>query len=175
MANGDAEANTGGPGSEAPRGRLVRVFAAVLVLVALDQAAKIWAVAALADGPIHIIGDTVELTLARNPGGAFGRFQGLTPLLALGAIIVTVILVRASHRATDIWTLVGLVLLLGGATGNLGDRIFRSPGVFRGHVVDFVSVGWWPVFNVADSCISIGAVVLILRSLRAPHAVQSAR
>ena len=63
---------------------------------------------------------------------------------------------------------IGLMLVLGGALGNLMDRIFRAPGFMRGHVVDFVAVGWYPVFNVADSCITIGAILLVVRSLRSP-------
>jgi signal peptidase II len=63
--------------------------------------------------------------------------------------------------------------VLGGALGNLVDRFFRAPGFLRGHVVDFVAVGWWPVFNIADSCITIGAVLLIVRSLRAPRPVEA--
>jgi signal peptidase II len=150
----------------ATRARTLRVTLAVLALVALDQATKAWAVVALADGPVSVVGDTIELDLGRNPGGAFGRFQGFTPLLALAAIVVSVLLVRAARRATDVVVLAGLVLVLGGALGNLADRIFRSPGVLRGHVVDFVSVGSFPTFNVADSCITIGAVLLVVRSFR---------
>jgi signal peptidase II len=78
--------------------------------------------------------------------------------------------VRAVQRARDAWTIAALTLVLGGALGNLSDRFFRSPGVLRGHVVDFVRVGWWPVFNVADSCVTIGAVILIVRSLFPPAA-----
>jgi signal peptidase II len=151
-----------------PRGRRLRVFGAVAIIVALDQLTKSWAVSELADGPKRIFGDTVELALSRNPGGAFGRFQGMTPILAVGAVIVTVLLVRATRHATDRVILVGLVLVLGGAIGNLMDRLFRSPGFLRGHVVDFVAVGWWPVFNVADSCITIGAVLLVIQTLRQP-------
>ena len=167
MASGAAE---GPPDAarRAPRRRLLAVFGVVAAIVAVDQLTKAWAVSALADGPVAIVGDTVELRLARNPGGAFGRFQGYTPLLALGAIVVTVVLVRMARRATDRVTLAGLVLLLGGALGNLADRVFRAPGFLRGHVVDFVAVGWWPVFNVADSCITIGALILVLRTLRPP-------
>jgi len=152
----------------APARRLRRVVAVVVGIVAVDQLTKVWAVAALSDGPISIIGDNVELNLTRNPGGAFGRFQGMTPLLAIGAVLVAVFLVRSVQRSRDTWTVVALTLVLGGALGNLVDRFARSPGFLRGHVVDFVKVGWWPVFNVADSCISIGAVLLILRSLFPP-------
>jgi signal peptidase II len=149
------------------------VIGAIAAIVAVDQLTKAWAVAALADGPIHVIGDTVEFELTRNGGGAFSRFQGMTPVLAVGAIIVTIVLFRVLRRTTDTWLVVALTLVLGGALGNLMDRFFRAPGFLRGHVVDFVAVGWWPVFNVADSCVTIGAVLLILRTLRAPRAVDA--
>jgi signal peptidase II len=144
------------------------VIAAVVAIVAIDQATKSWAVANLADGPKHIIGDTVELSLTRNGGSAFSRFQGITPILAVGAIVVTVVLVRVLRSTTDRVLVIALTLVLGGALGNLMDRFLRAPGFLRGHVVDFVAVGWWPVFNVADSCVTIGAVLLVLRSLRPP-------
>jgi signal peptidase II len=143
------------------------VVAVILVIVAADQATKSWAVTALADGPHHLIGDTVEFELTRNGGSAFSRFQGMTPILAVGAIIVTIVLVRVLRATTDRVLVLALTLVLGGALGNLADRIFRAPGFLRGHVVDFVAVGWWPVFNIADSCITIGGVLLVLRSLRA--------
>lgn len=147
------------------RSRTRRVVAAVVAIVAVDQLTKAWAVAALSDGPVSLIGDTVELRLARNPGSAFGGFQGLTPLLAVAAIAVTVLLVRAVRRTTEPAVLTGFALVLGGALGNLIDRLARSPGFLRGHVVDFVSIGWFPVFNVADSCITIGATVLVVHTL----------
>jgi signal peptidase II len=137
----------------------------VLTIVVVDQITKVWAVAALSDGPVGIVGDSIEFRLTRNPGGAFSRFQGVTPLLAIGAVIVTIVLVRVLRRTTDRLVVIGLVLVLGGALGNLTDRIFRSPGFLRGHVVDFVSVGWFPVFNVADSCITIGAILLVVHTL----------
>jgi signal peptidase II len=147
------------------------VIGAIATIVAVDQLTKAWAVAALSDGPVHVIGETVELELTRNSGGAFSRFQGMTSVLAVGAILVTFVLARVLRKTTDGVLVVALTLVLGGALGNLTDRIARSPGFLRGHVVDFVSVGWWPVFNVADSCVTIGAVLLIVRSLRAPRAV----
>jgi signal peptidase II len=144
------------------------VIAGVLAIVAIDQLTKSWAVRSLASGPKSVIGDTVELNLTRNGGSAFSRFQGITPILAIGAVIVTVVLIRVLRGTTDRVLVIGLALVLGGALGNLMDRIFRAPGFMRGHVVDFVAVGWWPVFNVADSCITIGAILLVFRSLRAP-------
>jgi signal peptidase II len=142
------------------------VIGAIAAIVAIDQLTKAWAVAALSDGPVHVIGETVELELTRNGGGAFSRFQGMTPVLAVGAIFVTFMLARVLRGMTDRVLVVALTLVLGGALGNLVDRFVRAPGFLRGHVIDFVSVGWWPVFNVADSCVTIGAVLLIVRSLR---------
>jgi signal peptidase II len=153
------------PASDAVRVRGWWVAATVVAIVVLDQLTKVWAVAALSDAPIEIVGDTIEFRLTRNPGGAFSRFQGMTPVLAIGAVIVTVFLVRALRRTSDRVVVVALTLVLGGALGNLVDRILRSPGFLRGHVVDFVSVGSFPVFNVADSCITIGAILLIVRTL----------
>jgi signal peptidase II len=147
------------------------VFSAVLAIVAIDQLTKSWAVSALASGPKHIIDDTVKFELTRNSGSAFSGFQGYTPILVTLAIVIAVFIARAVRRATDPWIIAGLVLVLGGALGNLVDRFARSPGVFRGHVVDFVAVRWWPVFNFADSCVTIGAIILVVRTLFAhePH------
>jgi signal peptidase II len=131
-------------------------------VLALDQLTKVWAVAALSDGPASIIGSTVELRLSRNTGGAIGLFRGFTPVLALLAVIVAVVLVRALQRTTDPVVLVALALVLAGALGNLTDRFMRSPGFLRGAVVDFIRVGAWPSFNVADSAITIGAVTLVV-------------
>jgi signal peptidase II len=150
-----------------PRGRLLRIGLAVAALVAVDQLTKVWAVATLSDGPMHVIGDDVQFNLSRNAGSAFGRFQGMTTLLAIGAIVVSLLIVREARHATDRLRLIGYTLVLGGALGNLADRFFRSPGFLKGHVVDFVAVGRFPVFNVADSCITIGAIVLVLGTLRA--------
>jgi signal peptidase II len=150
------------------RGPTRWVFAAIGTIILLDQLTKSWAVANLAGRPKHVIGDTVELVLTRNGGSAFSRFQGVTPVLAIGAILVTIVLARVLRSANDRLLIFALTLLLGGALGNLADRIFRPPGFLRGRVVDFVAVGWWPVFNVADSCITIGAVLLVVCSLRAP-------
>jgi signal peptidase II len=166
VANGVAERR----GHTDSRSRAAWVVAALVAIVAIDQLTKAWAVSALADGPKHLVGDLVVFDLARNSGSAFSRFQGYTPVLAVLAIAITVFLARSLRQTTDRWTLAGLVLVLGGALGNLVDRIARSPGFLRGHVVDFVAVGWWPVFNFADSCITIGAIILIVRTLFAPSA-----
>lgn len=139
------------------------------VLVA-DQLTKAWAVRELADGPVLLAGDDVGFRLARNTGSAFSLFRGFTPLLALLAIVVAVFLVRTVRRTDDTLLVVALSLVLGGALGNLVDRMFRAPGFLRGGVVDFIGVGSFPTFNVADSAVTVGAVLLgvwaILADLR---------
>jgi signal peptidase II len=160
VANGGASAT-----ESQVRARPVWVVAAIGTIVAVDQLTKAWAVAALADGPTRVFGDTVKLELARNSGSAFSRFQGYTPVLAILAIVITTLIARAVRHASDRWVIIGLVLVLGGALGNLTDRLARSPGFLRGYVVDFIAVGWWPLFNVADSCVTVGAIVLVVRTM----------
>ena len=137
------------------------VGAIVVGVVALDQLTKVWAVSSLADGPIEILGSDVEFRLSRNTGGAFSLFRGFAPLLAVLAVVIAVVLVRAVRHAEDWLTLLALALVLGGALGNLTDRLARAPGFLRGAVVDFVRVGSFPTFNVADSAITVGAVLMV--------------
>jgi signal peptidase II len=161
--------NDGADVTARPR-RAVRgwlVAAIVVGVVVVDQLTKTWAVRELADGPVELIGD-VSFRLSHNSGGAFSLFQGFTPLLAVLAIVLAVVLVRALQKTSDPLMLIALALILGGAIGNLLDRIFRSPSFLRGEVVDFVDVGRFPVFNVADSAITIGAVLLFVAALRTP-------
>jgi signal peptidase II len=138
----------------------------IVGVVVLDQLTKIWVVAAFSDAPLSIIGDDVELHLTRNSGGAFSLFTNATILLAIVAAVLSVVLIRAVRKAQDVWSVLALSLVLGGALGNLTDRIARSPGFLRGEVVDYVRVGSFPSFNVADSAITIGAILLIILALR---------
>ena len=145
----------------AVRGRTSELWIAAII-VALDQLTKAWVVAEFSDEPLSIIGTTVELRVSRNTGGAFSLFPEFTPVLAVLALIVTLVLVRALQRTRDRVILVALALVLAGAVGNLIDRMARSPGFLRGAVVDFIRVGDFPSFNVADSAITIGAVLLVI-------------
>jgi signal peptidase II len=145
----------------------------VLGVVVLDQITKVWVVATLSDGPLSIIGNDVELHLTRNSGGAFSLFTNATILLAVVAAVLSVVLVRAVRRAQDLLSVLALSLVLGGALGNLTDRIARSPGFLRGEVVDYVRVGSFPSFNVADSAITIGAILLIILALRPVRASET--
>ena len=113
--------------------------AIVVGVVVLDQLTKVWVVASLSDGPLSIIGDDVELHLVRNSGGAFSLFTNATFVLALARDRRSASSSCASvQRSRDPLTVVALSLVLGGALGNLCDRIARSPGFLRGHVVDYV-------------------------------------
>jgi signal peptidase II len=161
VPNADAEPEE--PAVTAVRGSRGRLSAGIVAAILIvDQASKAWAVANLADGPKSIIGTDVQLHLTFNSGGAFSLFRGFTPLLALLAIVIAVVLVRAVRRTDDVWTLVALGLVLGGALGNLIDRVFRAPRFLSGRVVDFISVGSFPTFNVADSAITVGAVLMLV-------------
>jgi signal peptidase II len=144
----------------------------VVSVLALDQATKAWAVSELSRRTISVIGRTVEFRLGRNTGSAFSLFQGFTPLLAVLALAVAFVLARAARRSNDLVTVCALSLVLGGSLGNLADRLFRMPGFLHGAVVDFISLGWWPTFNVADSAITIGALMLALFGWRAGRHVE---
>lgn len=146
------------------RTRMLVVIA--FVVLAFDLATKIAVVQWISPGrPVEIFGDVVTLRLVRNPGAAFSMATGMTWLLTIVAVCVVIGVIRIGRTLRSPWWALGLGLVLGGALGNLIDRFFRSPGPLQGHVVDFVSVGWWPVFNVADSSIVCGAILLVALSL----------
>ncbi|MFL0291186.1 signal peptidase II [Mycobacterium sp. SMC-18] len=144
-----------------PRRLRLLLMVAALVL-GLDVLTKVLAVKLLVPGqPVEIIGDTITWTLVRNSGAAFSMATGYTWVLTLIATGVVLGIIWMGRRLVSVWWALGLGMILGGAVGNLMDRFFRSPGPLRGHVVDFLSVGWWPVFNVADSAVVCGAVLLV--------------
>lgn len=161
------------PGLAVPsRCRRVGLLAGTAVaVVTLDVGSKVVAVATLeGQEPVRLLGGGLYLVLYRNPGAAFSLATGLTWLLSLIAVAVVVAIVRLAPRLRSPGWAFGLGLVLGGALGNLVDRFFRSPGPLRGHVVDFVSLfapdgSVWPVFNLADSSIVTGGVLLVLLAL----------
>jgi signal peptidase II len=148
------------------RGRLRQLLLIAAVVLAADVATKQMAVSLLTPGqPVPIIDDTVTWTLVRNSGAAFSMATSYTWALTFIAIGVVTWIVWVGRRLVSPSWAIGLGMILGGATGNLMDRFFRAPGPLRGHVVDFLSVGWWPVFNVADSAVVCGAILLVALSL----------
>src|SRR5215469_8790331 len=146
------------PAGQARRPRRIGVLVGVaaFALVA-DIVTKTLVVAHLREGqPVHVLGDVLMFNLLRNPGAAFS--------VGTGDTIVFTARTARNLRSTA-WAIT-LGLLLGGALGNLADRIFRSPGFLRGHVVDWIEVTrYWPVFNLADSAIVCGGILTVLLEL----------
>jgi len=166
----EAAAPTTEPVPQKPkRVALLAVIAATVVI--LDLLTKIIIVATVTPGEsVRLLGGLVYFSLIRNPGAAFSMATGMTWLLALVAIAVVIVIIRMAPKLRSTPWAVSLGLVLGGALGNLIDRIFRSPGFLQGHVVDFVSVvgpnaEYVPIFNVADSAITIGGISLVITAL----------
>jgi signal peptidase II len=155
----------------APRPRIALLAGIAALVLVVDALTKVVAVARLEGRePVELLGGAVYLVLVRNPGAAFSLATGYTWVLSLVAVAVVVVIVRISRRLRSTGWAVALGLVLGGALGNLVDRLFRTPGPLRGHVVDVVSLfapdgSVWPVFNLADSCIVSGGVLLVLLAL----------
>ena len=139
------------------------------VLVA-DQVTKSWALARLGGEPVHLVW-TLRLNLSFNRGVAFSQGQGLGPIIIVVGLALVVALAAMSRTLRNRVAAVALGLLIGGACGNLGDRVFRDHG---GAVVDFIDLQWWPIFNVADMAITVGAGLLLLTGLREPGATEAA-
>ena len=150
--------------ARARRGATI-LFSTAAVVFAVDRATKVWAAHALADKPIDVIAGVLTLRYTTNSGGAFSLGQRTPWLFAAATLIVSGLIVLTAFRSRNAVSALGLGLVLGGALGNLADRALRGPGL-SGHVVDFIDLHWWPVFNVADSAIVIGAAVIAWASFR---------
>ncbi|MER6420394.1 signal peptidase II [Streptomyces sp. NPDC001137] len=151
-----------------PRGKRIAVlFAVAAFAYALDLVSKMIVVAKLEHhAPIRIIGDWLQFEAIRNAGAAFGFGEAFTVIFTVIAAAVIVVIARLARKLYSLPWAVALGLLLGGALGNLTDRIFRSPGVFEGRVVDFISPKGFAVFNLADSAIVCGGILIVLLSFK---------
>jgi signal peptidase II len=150
------------PARPAARAGLALTAAVAAVVVLLDQVTKAWALAALDDGEVIEVVWTLQFNLAFNSGMAFSQAQGAGPILGVLALIVVAALLVSVGRTGSRLSAVATGMVIGGAIGNVIDRLFRSGGGFlRGEVVDFIDLQWWPVFNVADIAITVGGVLLI--------------
>ncbi len=139
-----------------------------MVLTA-DRSTKVLAERHLQDGAVELIPGVLDLRYTTNPGGAFGLFGGIPWLFAAISLAVIVAIVIASRKLPATSSAVGLGLVLGGAVGNMVDRAIRGPA-FSGEVVDFIDLQVWPIFNLADSAIMIGAATLLVAGLRRDRA-----
>jgi signal peptidase II len=138
--------------------------AAIVIIV--DRLTKIWALNALADGEIVPIEGILHFELAFNTGAAYGLFKGGGSVIAVGALIASGLIIYALRSVERRFEAVTLGAIMGGALGNLIDRIARGPGLFDGAVVDWIETPLWPNFNIADSAIVVGAALLILATFR---------
>jgi signal peptidase II len=156
------------PGPGRPRRRAIALFAGVaLTAYAVDVISKVIAVDRLSGRPdVQVVGDLLKLHLVRNPGAAFFTGTAHTEIFALVSIAAVLVVVYLARRlGSAVWA-VALGLLLAGVAGNLTDRLVRQPGPLRGHVVDFFMLPHWPVFNVADICIDVAAVLILVQVYR---------
>lgn len=162
----DSTPGTTTPGGPTRRARLL-LAAVALVAYATDVVTKVLAVDLLDGRPdVRVVGDVLTLHLVRNPGAAFSTGTSFTIGLSVLAIIATgVVLFFARRVGSTLWAW-ALGLLLAGITGNLTDRLLRAPGPLEGHVIDFLRLPNWPVFNVADMCINVGAALILVQAFR---------
>lgn len=152
--------------SPRPR-RTVWTFVLWAVVYALDQITKVLAVEHLEPGVVRpFVGEVLQFHLIRNPGAAFSLATGMTWIFTVLAAVVVVVVVRLSRKLRSTAWALALGFLLAGATGNLTDRLLRQPGFARGHVVDFLQLPHWPIFNVADASICCAAVLIAVLAVR---------
>jgi signal peptidase II len=138
------------------------------VVIGVDQFTKWLVVRDLRHGPVHVVW-TLQLNLARNTGAAFSLLsgKGVGPAIALVALAIVACLAVGRRTLRSRLGEIGIGMVLGGALGNLADRLFRAhDGVLSGAVVDFIDFQWWPVFNVADASVVIGVVLVVAATLR---------
>ena len=144
--------------------------AIALGVVVIDQLTKHWAVTSLgADRTIDVVW-TLRLNLAFNNGMAFGQGRGFGPVIGVVATIVIVGLLVSLRNESSRLSTIGMGLLIGGAAGNLIDRLFRGDAWLNGAVVDFIDFQWFPIFNVADMAVNVGALLLIIGSIQSSRA-----
>ena len=134
----------------------------ILAVVVADQLTKQWVLNVLSDGKVVKLFWTLQFNLVFNSGMAFSQGQGVGRIIGVLATFVVIGLLMSLRDAKVLATVIGTGLLVGGATGNILDRLFRGGGWMGGSVVDFIDLQWFPVFNVADSAVTVGAGFLIL-------------
>ncbi|MGW0915118.1 signal peptidase II [Streptomyces sp. NPDC002784] len=162
-----AQGQDGGEARSRGKRRIAVLFAVASFAYALDLISKMIVVAKLEHHePVEIIGDWLRFEAIRNAGAAFGFGEAFTVIFTVIAAAVIVVIARLARKLYSLPWAIALGLLLGGALGNLTDRIFRSPGVFEGAVVDFIAPKHFAVFNLADSAIVCGGILIVLLSFK---------
>jgi signal peptidase II len=131
-----------------------------------DLATKTWALSNFSSDSQPVIGTFLQFTLLKNSGAAFSFASGFTVIFSLLAVAVVATIIRFAGRITSRGWLTCAGLLLGGVLGNLTDRAFREPGFFLGHVIDWIQIPNWPIFNIADIAISTAALLAFIQTMR---------
>ena len=169
----DAPSDRPAAGRFRSRACVIALIGVALSVVVIDQITKAWAVRTMlprmspgGEGPIEIIGNVLKLTYVENTGAAFGLGSGLTVIFSLIALGVVIAILRMAPKLGSLPWAIALGGLLGGAVGNLVDRLTREPGPGRGYVVDFIELPYWPVFNVADMFVVGSAILMVVLSVR---------
>ncbi|MFI8004412.1 signal peptidase II [Streptomyces sp. NPDC086010] len=162
-------ATAGSEGTAGGRGRkkILALLGVAVLAYLLDLISKMIVVAKLEhEEPVEIFGDWLKFDAIRNAGAAFGIGEAFTVIFTVIAAVVIVVIIRLARKLYSLPWAIALGLLLGGALGNLTDRIFRAPGVFKGAVVDFIAPAHFAVFNLADSAIVCGGILIVILSFR---------
>lgn len=145
----------------------VITVAVAAVIWTIDQITKLIAVATLEGQPsIEVIGSILKLTFVRNPGAAFSLGSGYTIIFSLLALVVVGVIIYTAPTLGSLGWAIALGGILGGSLGNLTDRLLREPGFLRGHVVDFLQLPNWPIFNVADMAVVGAAILMVILTIR---------
>ncbi|MEU1212387.1 signal peptidase II [Streptomyces sp. NPDC005791] len=166
-AEGSTPEGTEEPGSGRGRKRIMVLLGVSVLAYLLDLVSKMIVVAKLEhEEPIEIFGEWLKLDAIRNAGAAFGIGEAFTVIFTAIAAVVIIVIVRLARKLYSLPWAIALGLLLGGALGNLTDRIFRAPGVFEGAVVDFIAPAHFAVFNLADSAIVCGGILIVILSFK---------
>jgi signal peptidase II len=167
LTESESSAEGARPPTQASTRRIALLGAVAVTVIVVDLLTKLAVVGHMSMNETRdVVGSLLRITYTRNAGAAFSFGEGMTAVFGLVAIAVVIAIVRTARSLRSLTWAITLGLLLGGALGNLGDRVFRSPGFLRGHVVDWIQLPHWPVFNLADSAIVCGGVLAVLLSWR---------
>jgi len=147
-------------------GKTRTIWLTAVTIWLFDFATKTWALSNFSSDPQPVIGTLLQFTLLKNSGAAFSLASGFTVIFSLLAIAVVATIIRFAGRITSRGWLTCAGLLLGGVLGNLTDRAFREPGFFLGHVIDWIQIPNWPIFNIADIAISSAAFLAFIQTMR---------
>ncbi|KOX07260.1 signal peptidase II [Nocardiopsis sp. NRRL B-16309] len=147
--------------------RFVLLLLVALTAIIVDLATKQWVLSTFSEGEsVDVIGSFLQFTLVFNTGAAFSLGTGYTWVFTIIASCVVLAIAYIGRRVRSVWWAVTLGLMMGGAAGNLVDRFFRDPAPFHGAVVDFIRLPNYPVFNIADSCVVVGAILVVVLTFK---------